>query len=81
MAHKMCEPYRVPCGPPYSYKFSTFFIIIFDNLCPLIRPNFLHRGTIVPREVGLASQPTLARVGPFQIRREPYAAPATARIE
>ena len=26
-------------------------MIIFNNLCPLVRPNFLHPGTTVPREV------------------------------
>eukprot|EP01052_Picozoa_sp_SAG31_P030713 SAG31_NODE_3175_length_4586_cov_4.176064_1_plen_43_part_10 len=42
-------------------------MIIFNNLCPLLRPNFLHPGTTVPREVGLVGRPS---VGPFRIRRE-----------
>eukprot|EP01052_Picozoa_sp_SAG31_P013584 SAG31_NODE_820_length_11808_cov_16.331540_1_plen_32_part_10 len=32
-------------------------MIIFNNLCPLVRPNFLHPGTTVPREVGLVGRP------------------------
>jgi len=31
-------------------------MIIFNNLCPVVRPNLLHPGTLVPSEVGLAGR-------------------------
>eukprot|EP01052_Picozoa_sp_SAG31_P043277 SAG31_NODE_7157_length_1771_cov_2.869019_1_plen_50_part_10 len=40
-----------------KFKLDGILMIIFNNLCPLVRPNFLHPGTTVPREVGLAGRP------------------------
>ena len=51
-------PLDLPCARPLPPDplLADLLMIIFNNLCPVVSPNFLHPGTLVPSEVGLAGR-------------------------